>query len=89
MTSGKELVIEASGTVFEDIEEGAYVVLQVKYGLIRLITTKADLCEQIKNVGMECPIKKGPLTLTKSVELPKEIPNVSTCCVFGQVNGIC
>ncbi|PSS02105.1 ML domain-domain-containing protein [Coniella lustricola] len=73
--AGKELVIKASGTVFEDIEEGAYVELQVKYGLIRLISTRADLCEQIKNVGMECPIKKGPMTLTKAVELPKEIPN--------------
>lgn len=76
MISGKDLVIQAAGVVFEEVEEGAYVALQVKYGLIRLISTKADLCEQVKNVDMECPIKKGPLTFTKTVELPKEIPNV-------------
>ena len=75
--SGHDLVIKASGTVSEPIEEGAYVALQVKYGLIRLISTKADLCEQVKNVDLECPIDAGDLTLTKTVELPKEIPNVS------------
>jgi hypothetical protein len=52
------------------------VNLQVKYGLIRLISTTADLCEQIKNVDLECPIEKGKLSITKSVDLPKEIPPV-------------
>lgn len=74
--SGEDLIIQASGTLAEAVEEGAYVALQVKYGLIRLISTKADLCEQVANVDMECPIKKGDITITKTVELPKEIPNV-------------
>jgi hypothetical protein len=72
--AGKELVIKASGTVYERIEEGAYVMLTVKYGLIRLISTKADFCEQIGNVDMECPVEPGKLTITKSVDLPAEIP---------------
>jgi hypothetical protein len=58
------------------VEEGAYINLQVKYGLIRLVNTKADLCEQIKNVDLECPLKKGKAILTKTVDLPKEIPPV-------------
>lgn len=78
MDSGEDLVITASGTVDEDIEEGAYVLLQVKYGLIRLISTKADFCEQVGEVDLECPIKKGDLALTKTVKLPAEIPPVST-----------
>lgn len=69
--------MKASGIVSETIEEGAYVQLQVKYGLIRLISTKADLCEQVKNVDKECPIKAGALTFEKSIDLPNEIPNVS------------
>ncbi|KAK2041554.1 ML domain-containing protein [Colletotrichum somersetense] len=73
--AGKELVIKASGVVKQPIEKGAYVLLQVKYGLIRLISTKADLCEQIENVDLECPIEKGTLSITKSVELPAEIPS--------------
>lgn len=75
--SGKELIIEAVGIVYEDIQDGAYINLQVKYGLIRLVNTKADLCEQIKNVDLECPIEKGIISITKSVDLPKEIPPVS------------
>ena len=74
---GADLVIRATGTVFETIEEGAYVNLVVKYGLIRLVNTKADLCEQVGNVDLECPIKKGVLSITKSVQIPKEVPPVS------------
>ncbi|EAA28229.1 putative phosphatidylglycerol/phosphatidylinositol transfer protein [Neurospora crassa] len=72
--AGQTLTIEASGIVKEAIEEGAYVNLQVKYGYIRLINTSADLCKEMKNVELECPIKKGRLSITKNVELPKEIP---------------
>lgn len=71
---GKELVIKASGIIFETIEQGAYVLLTVKYGLIQLVKTKADLCEQIGNVDLECPLDKGKMVITKSVDLPKEIP---------------
>ena len=71
------MTIEAVGTLLEDIEDKAYVILQVKYGLIRLVNTQADLCEQVSNVDLECPIKKGKTTITKDVELPKEIPPVS------------
>jgi hypothetical protein len=77
MLSGETLTIEAIGTFTEDVEEGAYIQLQVKYGLIRLINTKADLCEQIKNVDLKCPIKEGKKTITKDVDLPNEIPPVS------------
>ncbi|KAK3318300.1 ML domain-containing protein [Apodospora peruviana] len=77
--AGTTLEIAASGTVKETIEDGAYVNLSVKYGYIRLINTKADLCEEIKNVDLECPIEEGKISITKSVELPKEIPPVSNC----------
>lgn len=73
---GATLVIEATGTVKETIVDGAYVHLQVKYGYIRLINTQADLCKEIKNVDLECPIEKGKLSIVKSVDLPKEIPPV-------------
>lgn len=76
MSSGQTLIITAAGTVSETITEGAYVLLQVKYGLIRLISTTADLCEQIGEVDLECPIEKGLIAITKAVELPNEIPPV-------------
>jgi hypothetical protein len=82
--AGHPLLIRASGTVFEPIEDGAYVKIVVKYGLIRLLSTTADLCEQIGNVDLECPIEKGVLSLTKSVEIPKEVPP-GTYNVFADV----
>ena len=74
---GSILTIEASGNFSERIEKGSYVDLTVKYGLIRLISTKEDLCDQLKNVDKECPIEKGKTTVKKEVELPKQIPPVS------------
>jgi len=71
---GKPLVIEATGEFRETVGEGAYVMLQVKYGLIRLVNTKVDMCEQIENVDLHCPMKKGEAVLTKTVDLPREIP---------------
>lgn len=75
--SGQSLVIKAVGTVHETIEDGAYINLEVKYGLIKLIHTTVDLCDQIKNVDLDCPIEKGVMTLAKAVDLPNRIPPVS------------
>ncbi|KIW06117.1 uncharacterized protein PV09_03284 [Verruconis gallopava] len=72
--AGKKLSIVASGTLHKDIEPGAKVHLQVKFGLITLINQEADLCDQVKNVELECPLKAGDLTLTKEVDLPAQIP---------------
>ena len=80
LTSGKPLSITATGTLKENVEAGAYVVLQVKYGLITLVKQTVDLCEQVKNVELSCPLDKGDLTIKKDVDLPKEIPPV--CILF-------
>ena len=44
---GEKLTIKANGTASEEIEEGATVFLQVRYGLITLIKQEADMCEQL------------------------------------------
>ena len=81
--SGKTLTIKAEGNFTEKVEEGAYLVLVVKYGLIRLINQQADLCEQMKSaVDEECPLT-GEKTITKDVDLPKEIPPVSYSLLLG------
>lgn len=76
LDSGKPLLITASGEVKTTITEGAYVKLVVKYGLIQLLSTTADLCEQLGNVDLSCPLEPGKMTLTKSVDLPSAIPPV-------------
>jgi hypothetical protein len=72
--SGTTLCVTASGILAADIEDGAQVHLTVKYGLITIIRQTADLCETVKNVELECPLKAGNLTLTKDVDLPRQIP---------------
>ncbi|KAK4130010.1 hypothetical protein BT67DRAFT_248529 [Trichocladium antarcticum] len=72
--AGNTLLIAAKGTVKETIGEGAYAKIEVKYGYIRLVSTTADLCKEIKNVELECPVEKGDISILKSVDLPKEIP---------------
>jgi hypothetical protein len=71
---GKPLTIEARGTLRHTVEQGAKVLLQVKYGLIRLINQEADLCDHIQNVDLHCPLKEGEIHLQKTVDIPKEIP---------------
>lgn len=44
---GQTLTIKANGTFSKEIEEGATVFLQVRYGLITLIKQEADMCEQL------------------------------------------
>ncbi|KAL8780486.1 MAG: hypothetical protein Q9213_006446 [Squamulea squamosa] len=73
---GEALQIKAKGNFTEKVEQDAYINLSVKYGLITLINTKADLCEQMKEVDESCPLE-GAKDFTKDVTLPKEIPRGS------------
>ena len=78
--SGTTLSIKAKGNFTQEVEEGAYLILEVKYGFIKLLTQRADLCEQMKNaVDEECPLS-GEKIITKDVDIPKEIPPVSDKC---------
>jgi hypothetical protein len=75
--SGKKLTIKATGDFKEKIE-GGKMHLQVKYGLITLINQDADLCDTVGKADLKCPLDKGEMTLTKDVDLPSQIPPVST-----------
>ncbi|KAL4807056.1 Phosphatidylglycerol/phosphatidylinositol transfer protein [Aspergillus unguis] len=72
--AGTTLKIKAEGVLKQKVEQGAYVLLTVKYGLITLINQQADLCDQLKNVDLGCPLEEGPMVLTKEVDLPTQIP---------------
>lgn len=73
-TPGATLVVKASGNLTHTIEAGAYVVVEVKYGYIKLIHKILDLCENAGQVDLECPVKAGEMVLTKEIDLPKAIP---------------
>jgi hypothetical protein len=73
-TRGTNLTVYATGIVSKDIEEGAYVDVDVRYGYIKLISQTYDLCEQVGEVDLECPLSAGEYKLTKTVEIPGEVP---------------
>lgn len=71
---GQNLTIVGDGLLLKAIEDGAYVDVVVNYGYIKLIQQTYDLCEELPQVGMECPLEKGEYDLIKAVELPSQIP---------------
>lgn len=71
---GKNLTFVALGFLAQDIVDGAYVEVDVRYGFIKLIHQTFDLCDEIQNVDLECPVKKGTQVVLKLVAIPAEVP---------------
>ncbi len=87
-SSGEKLSIKASGDFKEEVGEGSKMHLQVKYGLITLINQERDACDTIEQADLKCPLKKGELSMTKSVDLPREIPPVRICSYIRRRLGV-
>lgn len=71
---GQNLTIEATGNLKATITKGSYIDVEVRYGYIRLLTQRFDLCEQVEQVDLKCPIGPGEISINKKVELPDQIP---------------
>ncbi|KAF9364297.1 Phosphatidylglycerol/phosphatidylinositol transfer protein [Mortierella sp. NVP85] len=71
---GHQLTIKGSGTLAEDIVEGAVIDVVVKVGVVKLLTKKFQFCEESVKVNKPCPVTAGDQTLETTVDLPKEIP---------------
>lgn len=71
---GANLTIVAKGYLSQDIADGAYVEVDVRYGFIKLVHETFDICEEITKVDMECPIEAGQQVIMKEVEIPAEVP---------------
>jgi len=74
--AGHKLTIFATGTVKQLIDEGANADVVVKLGLIKLLSRRFDICEELRNANatLQCPVKPGEYEITQSVDLPSEIP---------------
>ena len=48
--------------------------MNVRYGYIKLLEKTFDLCEEIQNVDLTCPVAAGAQSLAKTVEIPDEVP---------------
>ncbi|KAI8593693.1 ML domain-containing protein [Geranomyces variabilis] len=71
---GENLNVDIKGTLDETVDKNAYADVRVKLGLIKLVDTRLDLCDETKKIDRECPIEKGPLNVNTDVKIPGEIP---------------
>ncbi|EWC47212.1 hypothetical protein DRE_03331 [Drechslerella stenobrocha 248] len=74
--AGDSLLLEASGVLHTTIQEGARLEVVVRLGYVILLRKTLDFCEEIvkADVDIACPVKEGPISISKSVDLPREIP---------------
>jgi hypothetical protein len=64
ISPGKEFTLEAEGKLKEKIEDGAYVEVVIKIGLIKILSKTYDLCETLRNKegnNIMCPIPAGDI----------------------------
>ena len=71
---GNRLEFFVNGTFKEDIIQGSIARVKVKLGFIQLLDREYDLCQEIKQVGKECPLEKGLFELRSIVDIPREVP---------------
>ncbi|RKT18996.1 ML domain-containing protein [Streptomyces sp. 1114.5] len=81
---GKTNVFTINATAQEEIQDGAYLDVVIKLGLIKLMAKKFDLLAELRGEGslqLACstsdgksPIPKGPTTLTLTLDLSRETP---------------
>ncbi|RKF56351.1 Phosphatidylglycerol/phosphatidylinositol transfer protein [Golovinomyces cichoracearum] len=71
---GQMLSVDFVGQLLDQVKKGSYVDVTVKYELITLIKTSFDLCEQLHQGNITCPIEKGPIEVHREFKLPEAIP---------------
>ena len=95
---GESFEVEAKGTLNKEVTEGAYIMLEVSFGFIKLVKQTIGLCDQVGAVNLTCPISKGDVKILKDAEVPKEAPpgaytiradvytvdNEKITCLFGE-----
>ncbi|KAL1917658.1 uncharacterized protein VTP21DRAFT_4051 [Calcarisporiella thermophila] len=72
---GEEVTLKTKGTLSEQVEVGATIEVEIKYGPIVVKRLKNDFCEELKKANKTCPLAKGPQELIVSTQLPNDIPS--------------
>lgn len=76
-TRNKPASFNVKAQLKEDLQEGSKVELRVKYHGIRVYKHKFDICDELKKINIQCPVKAGSFAFNKTITVPdKSIPNV-------------
>jgi hypothetical protein len=73
---GEKLTILVKGKLKRQIEDDSRAHVKVKLGFIQLIDQDFNICENIGQVGRECPLEQGDLVIEHQVDIPRELPPV-------------
>ncbi|KAH9468494.1 hypothetical protein MJO29_004898 [Puccinia striiformis f. sp. tritici] len=73
---GQNLTVRVSGIIYRVIEDGAYMDVFIKVGLIATTRKRFDICEELSKakVNLQCPMKPGQFDIVYETTLPKQIP---------------
>ncbi|MCX5376219.1 ML domain-containing protein [Streptomyces sp. NBC_00091] len=89
LVRGETAVFTLNGRVVTAIEDGAYVDVVVKLGLIKLLTKRLDLLDELRrgDLKLACdtsdgnsPIPAGDTNFTLTFDFPKEAPQAKFSC---------
>ncbi|CAC37423.1 Phosphatidylglycerol/phosphatidylinositol transfer protein [Schizosaccharomyces pombe] len=73
--AGKNLTIETEINVGTTVLNGSYVDIQVKYGFVRIVNERLDICDKAYELAaVECPVEPGIITKQATISLPWAIP---------------
>ncbi|EPZ35323.1 hypothetical protein O9G_000719 [Rozella allomycis CSF55] len=69
---GSSLNITVVGNLKSVIDQGSYVKVRVRYGLITVVNTKIDLCKEISDYPElpQCPVQPGRIAISEVTDMP-------------------
>lgn len=66
-----------AGQLKQDIQNGSSVEIRIKYHGIRVFKRSFSICDELKEIGLGCPMSAGPFAFNKTLTIPdKSIPRV-------------
>ncbi|KAI0035671.1 ML domain-containing protein [Vararia minispora EC-137] len=74
--AGQNQTVAVKANILNVIEEGAYAVVEVKFGVIRILNRTFDICDEARraNASIQCPVLPGYYEIEQTVALPRGIP---------------
>jgi hypothetical protein len=73
---GQKLRVLVAGHLREQLNKGAHVLVNIKYGWIRLPNQDLDICDILPSAGLHCPVKAGSdIAADVEIDIPGSIPS--------------
>ncbi|KAI9297391.1 hypothetical protein K502DRAFT_323303 [Neoconidiobolus thromboides FSU 785] len=74
---GQKITVTLTGELSDEIPDGTTAHVIAKNGDVTVIDKSYNFCTVVGSGQNKCPIKKGPVTTTKEIEIPAGLPDGS------------